>query len=99
MVRQNSGQSLSRSKSRAEFYQSILEANPQNLEQLRNAMLEQMGEDGATPESNRRLNAIDKRINAMSSALSTDLWLGVRKQDRLPEATSSWMCWPCQPQR
>lgn len=59
-------------KSRAEFYQSILEANPQNLEQLRNAMLEQMGEDGATPESNRRLNAIDKRINAMSSALSTD---------------------------
>ena len=59
-------------KSRADFYQDIIQANPQNLEQLKGAMLERIGAEGATPESNKRLNAIESRLSEMSSALSTD---------------------------
>ena len=59
-------------KSRAAFYQDIIKANPQNLEQLKGSMLERIGAEGATPESNKRLNAIESRLSAMSSALSTD---------------------------
>ena len=59
-------------KSRAAFYQDIIKANPQNLEQLKGSMLERIGAEGATPESNKRLNAIESRLSAMSSALSKD---------------------------
>ena len=63
---------LNQIKLRAKNYEQLRSASPTDLAVVRSALAKQSDAEGASPELNRQINAIDSRIRAQNTALKSD---------------------------